>query len=399
MLCKSTKYLNMKSIFSSIFLVFFLLPSVSYSQIRISGTDGITMDAREQPAEFVRKEVVITKTTVEKGPNPIVITNKISNAKVYGTEQGITVDLDSQNKPKESNSNQIVIDLAEAKKEMDLANKFSASTLDNPNLIGFVFFDVNSSRLRTEYFQELSKLQEVLTNMPDMNIQIIGHADLKASENGNTQIASARTQSIFDYLTNSKHMDPNRFELSTAQENFFKIPGQAKINATDQSEKNRSVSFILVERKKQPSVVTEIKKTPVVEDVRSNEVASTTYKNIEEGEVVGFIFFDENSKKVKQEYYSELFKLNSVLENMPNTQIVLVGHGDVKASEKNNGLIGKERSESVFNFLTGIFKMDSKRFEVYHEGENNFKIPSGNTVNAANKTEMNRSVTIILKQN
>ena len=399
MLCKFTKYLHMKFIFPTIFFLIFLAPNLSFGQIKISGTQDISTVPHVQPAEFVRKEVVITRSVEEKAPTPIIVTNKIPNAKVYGTNQGVAVDLETSPK-EETEAKQIVIDLAEAKKEMDKANaqanKFSASTLDNPNLIGFVFYDENSAKLRTEYFIELKKLQEVLDNMPDKNIEIVGHADYQASEYGNDEIASLRAQSIYEYLTSVSKMDPKRFEVSTAKENFFKVPNEAFINANNQNEKNRSVSFILKDRK--APVVNALTQNPVVEVEAVDPTKISEQRiNYSEGQVVGFIFFDENKTKVKQEYYAELFKLNAVLENMPETQIVIIGHGDVKASEKENINIAKSRSESVYDFLTTIFKMDPNRFEVYHEGENNFEVPQGNTVNATSKNEMNRSVTIILK--
>lgn len=395
---KSTKYLNMKSIFSSIFFLFFLLPSTSFSQIKISGTKEILMVTHSPPIAFVRKEVVVTQTMIENGPNPIIILNKINNSVTYGTKQGLTVGLESQSELEASNSNQLVIDLAEAKKEMELGNKFNASTLIDPNLVGFVFFDVNSAELRPEYALELNKLQDVLNNNPNMNIRIIGHADLKASEYGNSQIASTRAQYMLNYFTQEKGMNPDRFELSTARENFFKVPSEAHVNATNQSDKNRSVSFLLVERKKQITFSAQNNTLGAPAEPNKNSNASSAFKNYADGEVLGFVFFDYDSDKVKPEYYSELFKLNTILDNSSDTQIILVGHGDVNASEKKDLLIAKNRSESVYNFLTKIFKMDPKKLEVFYEGENNFLIPEGNSINAANKKEMNRSVTIILKQ-
>ena len=82
---------------------------------------------------------------------------------------------------------------------------------------------------------------------------------------------------------------------------------------------------------------------------------------------------------------------------MPNTKIAIIGHSDLNDSESTNSGIAQERAESVYDFLTSIFKMDSKRIEVYSEGENKFEIPKDLKVNAKNKNEINRSVTIILK--
>lgn len=394
---KFTKYLNMKTLFGFIFSLFFLAPSLSFSQIRMSGMENISLFPNNGPATFVRKEVVVTQSFVEQGPSQIIVSNKIKNAKVYGTDQGVRVDLENTNEKKEV-SNQIVIDLAEAKKEQDLAsskaNKFTTSTLADPNLLGFIFFDENSSKLRAEHQQELLKIKEVLSDNPTKNIQIVGHADVLGVEQGNEDLAFNRAQFIYNYLTQVYKLDPKRFELNIAQENFFQVQQDGLINVANQSEKNRSVSFILKETATSAAKKENKIKTP--EEQADIEVPSSKV-NYNEGQVVGFVFFDENSKKVQQQYYAELFKLNTVVETMPEKQIIIIGHGEVNGIEKSNASIAKERADAVLYFLTSIFKMDPSRFVVYTEGENNFEVPKENKIYATTDAEKNRSVTIILK--
>ena len=117
----------------------------------------------------------------------------------------------------------------------------------------------------------------------------------------------------------------------------------------------------------------------------------STEKPYKEQNVIGFVFFDVNSSKVKQEYYSELYKLEKFLEDNPDFDIIIVGHGDMTATEFDNKTIAKDRAQSVYHFLTGIFKMDPERFETYYE------VPKGNVVFARNQSEKNKSVTIIIK--
>lgn len=116
-----------------------------------------------------------------------------------------------------------------------------------------------------------------------------------------------------------------------------------------------------------------------------------------EENIIGFVFFDVNASKVKQEYYAELYKLDKFLDENPDIKIAIVGHLDSKGSEFGNTTIAKDRAQSVYHFLTGIFKMDPDRFETYYEGENNYTVPVGNTIFARNASEKNKSVTIIIK--
>jgi outer membrane protein OmpA-like peptidoglycan-associated protein len=116
-----------------------------------------------------------------------------------------------------------------------------------------------------------------------------------------------------------------------------------------------------------------------------------------ESNIIGYIFFDANSSKIKEEYYSELYKLNLLFEQDPNIKIQIIGHVDNKGSEFGNKTIARERANSLYHFLTGILKMDPSKFEISSVSENNFSVPEGFEVNAKNQSQMNRSITLIYK--
>jgi outer membrane protein OmpA-like peptidoglycan-associated protein len=386
----------MKTKLTIIFFLFFFVQSETFSQIKFSGVTDVFMETRELKVEFVRREVEITKKSVEKFSSPIIVSNEITNSQVYGNDRGITINLTSDNQTKKASSNQLVIDLTEAKKEKDLATIEKETKIEAPvnnsDFIGAILFDNNSTKLKGKQLKEIKNLEEILSANPNKKLQIVAYSAFKSSVDGKDEIAKERAEKVYNYLVKSKNLEAARLVLKVEEQNFYNSSKEYSVNSEKQKEKSRSVNIFL-ESDSEDKIVDSRKI-----DIENKEIESpdnsASYKD---GEIVGFIFFDENQKKIKQEYYSELFKLNTVIESMPDKQIIIVGHADTQGSEMQNVDIAKARSEAVLDFIVGIFEMDPNRFEVHYEGENNFIVPEGNNINANSKIEMNRSVTIILK--
>lgn len=137
---------------------------------------------------------------------------------------------------------------------------------------------------------------------------------------------------------------------------------------------------------------------PIMESSSTEKEVKTPAQSIfNESNIIGYVFFDLNSSSVKQEYYTELYKLKDLFEQMPNAKIQIIGHYDANNQEKKNSQLSASRAESVYYLLTSILNLDKKHFESFAVTENNFKVPSGQQVNAQNNSEMNRSVTLIIK--
>lgn len=113
-------------------------------------------------------------------------------------------------------------------------------------------------------------------------------------------------------------------------------------------------------------------------------------------DILGFIFFDEGSARVKEEWYSELYKLNYFFEENPSATIMLIGHVDVEGVETGNPELAKSRSESLYHFLTKVLNMDSDRFELYVMADNNYDTPFFNSAGVS-QSQKNRSVTLAIK--
>ncbi|MBI4944947.1 MAG: PD40 domain-containing protein [Bacteroidetes bacterium] len=64
-----------------------------------------------------------------------------------------------------------------------------------------IFFDFGKSTLRPESTNELERLAKLLTDVPNMKIEVSGHTDSKSSDEFNMKLSQARAQSVVDYLT------------------------------------------------------------------------------------------------------------------------------------------------------------------------------------------------------
>lgn len=81
------------------------------------------------------------------------------------------------------------------------------------------------------------------------------------------------------------------------------------------------------------------------------------------------IFFDENSFKVKQEFYSDLYKISRHIQANPSAKIQITGHTDVLASEKFNLELSEKRANAVYSMLIELFKIPTKNLITKYLGE------------------------------
>jgi outer membrane protein OmpA-like peptidoglycan-associated protein len=63
-----------------------------------------------------------------------------------------------------------------------------------------VYFETNSSYVKTESFAQLDKLAQVIKASPDMQVRILGHTDYIASDTYNMWLSERRAKHVADYL-------------------------------------------------------------------------------------------------------------------------------------------------------------------------------------------------------
>lgn len=101
-----------------------------------------------------------------------------------------------------------------------------------------IFFDFDKATLRSESISELSRLQKLLADYPNMRIEISGHTDNKGSNDYNTRLSQSRAKAVVDYLI-AKGFDSSRLEYKG-----YAFSQPIATNDTDEGRQlNRRVEF------------------------------------------------------------------------------------------------------------------------------------------------------------
>ncbi len=101
--------------------------------------------------------------------------------------------------------------------------------------------------------------------------------------------------------------------------------------------------------------------------IEVTKVEETKVINVTFDETNG-VYFDSNKYNLNTSSEETIKKLANILNEYPDTDIVVTGHTDNVGKEENNLLLSKNRAQSVANCLIkqGI---DAERFKVRYEGE------------------------------
>ncbi len=89
-----------------------------------------------------------------------------------------------------------VSDYLEIEKDIALKNIKPGNSIVLKN----VFFDFNKSTIKPESEPELGRLVKLLTDVPELKIEISGHTDSKGEDAYNQKLSEARAQSVTNYL-------------------------------------------------------------------------------------------------------------------------------------------------------------------------------------------------------
>jgi hypothetical protein len=101
------------------------------------------------------------------------------------------------------------------------------------------------------------------------------------------------------------------------------------------------------------------------------------------------IHFDLDKTKIKPEFYGHLHHIASVMKMCPSICVGVIGHTDVRSSNKYNTILSYNRAESAINYIVSKYGIDRTRFKMMYGGEENPMV-----VKTSNEKEhyMNRRV-------
>ncbi|MBI5218347.1 MAG: OmpA family protein [Bacteroidia bacterium] len=147
------------------------------------------VEATIEIIDNVKNKTVFTSTSNSK-------TGKFLVSLPSGRNYGIAVKADKYLFHSEN------FDLAEAKefKEVEKEIKLKKMDVGVKIILRNIFFDYAKSTLRSESYGELDRLQKLLTDAPDVKIEISGHTDNTGTKQFNKPLSENRAKAVVDYL-------------------------------------------------------------------------------------------------------------------------------------------------------------------------------------------------------
>ena len=126
-----------------------------------------------------------------------------------------------------------------------ISEELLASLKEN-NDFDLIFFDVNSSSIKKEFYSSLYKITRYIQANPTVKIQIIGHTDIMASEDFNMSLSEKRANAVFSMLIELFNVPSKNLSTKFVGENEPLIGGLEDNNHTNKNAAyyiNRRVAF------------------------------------------------------------------------------------------------------------------------------------------------------------
>jgi outer membrane protein OmpA-like peptidoglycan-associated protein len=127
-------------------------------------------------------------------------------------------------------------ELRNAMAESDAVNIQRAQDVLSATFKGDIFFDVNSSNLKTGAYSEVDRISKVLNNYPQTTISVEGHTDSTGPADYNQQLSEKRAETVKNALV-QRAVDSRRINAV----GFGESRPISSDNAT-----NRRVSIVIV---------------------------------------------------------------------------------------------------------------------------------------------------------
>lgn len=126
----------------------------------------------------------------------------------------------------------------------------------------------------------------------------------------------------------------------------------------------------------------------------SDAGADTRHKLLETGSfTTNDILFDSGKSTLQPSSFSVLDEIGDVMKNNPSKHLTITGHTDSDGTEAANQALSEQRAESVKNYLTSKFGINSSNITTLGKGESQ-PVASGDSAAAKAK---NRRVEFTLK--
>ena len=101
------------------------------------------------------------------------------------------------------------------------------STANTCDIMTFntIHFDVDRIYVKPEFYPELYKVAKHMEECPDAKLKVVGHTDVRASDEYNIQLSKRRAENVANHLTENFGIDPARIIIDYKGEAETVIPG------------------------------------------------------------------------------------------------------------------------------------------------------------------------------
>jgi OOP family OmpA-OmpF porin len=198
-----------------------------------------------------------------------------------------------------------------------------------------IIFEIDKATIRPEYGDEVAKVGDFMKKNPSTSAVIQGHTDEVGSDDYNLRLSQQRAESVVKALVADFAIDPSRLSAR----GYGKTMPVAD-NATDAGrEKNRRINAI-------------IDCALNVKDLAPPPDRLCMLLKVE---------FATDSAEITSGYFDEINKVGDYMQKYPTTTAAIEGHTDNVGGLEHNMKLSQRRAESVVNYLTQKFGIESSR--------------------------------------
>lgn len=146
-------------------------------------------------------EAVITITNNQTGEViSILKSNSATGKYLVSLPAGINYGISANSSGYLFHSENVNIPDSASYQEIEKNIKLKKIEVGNKIVLNNIFYDFDKSTLRAESTSELDKLLKLLSENPNIKIEILSHTDDKGTDIYNQNLSQARAQSVVDYL-------------------------------------------------------------------------------------------------------------------------------------------------------------------------------------------------------
>jgi OmpA-OmpF porin, OOP family len=219
-----------------------------------------------------------------------------------------------------------------------------------------VQFDTASYKLKEGAYAELDDLALFLQQKPITNLLIEGHTDNTGTPRINLLLSKQRAIAVSSALTSNFGINKNRIKTFGY--------GQERPVASNDTEQGKRLN-----RRVSGDIVVPFR-TPDGLNQNASQKLQVPHKLT--------LSFGRNKYSIKASYRSELEAINKILQDHPDTLVIVEGYTDSTGSKAYNQRLSLERANMVAHVIRSFYPIDADRIKTIGYGQD-FPIASNQT--------------------